>query len=137
MNTISSVREWVTLLAPNAAPRIGMRLRYGIPVLEFVSASLIMPAIAMVSPSCTVTWVCTFLVAKLGEEMLEVVVGWGALTFWLITMVTTPLAFTYGVMFSDTPVLRLPTVLVNSELPDDCAPGAMPCEVKVGTSSPT
>src|SRR5215831_2009972 len=117
MNTINSVREWVMLLLPNAAPTTGMRLRKGMPALAFVSDSLMIPASAMVSPSCTVTWVFTVLVAKLGEEILDVVVACGALTFWLMTMVTTPLAFTYGVMFNETPVLRLPTVLVNNELP--------------------
>src|SRR5436190_6886283 len=137
MKIISSVRDLVALLLPNAKPRIGVRLRTGRPALLLVSASLMIPAKAIVSPSCTVTCVFTVLVAKLGDEIFDVVVGWGALTFWLITIVTTPLAFTNGVMLSETPVLRLPTVLVKSELPDDWAPAAIPCEVRVGTSSPT
>src|SRR6476660_5589742 len=117
MKMISSVRAFDAVFVPKAAPTTGIRLRNGIPDETSVSDSLMMSASAIVSPSCTVTCVCTVLVAKLGDEMLEVVVGCGALTFWLIAMVTTPLAFTYGVIFSDTPVLLLPIVFEKTELP--------------------
>ena len=46
--------------------------------------------------------------------------GSGELTFWLIIIVTIPLEFTRAMMASVTPVLRLLTVFVNTELPPDC-----------------
>ena len=52
-------------------------------------------------------------------------------------MVIMPLELTRARMVNVTPVLAFETVLVNSELPDDCTPCATASELKVGTDSPT
>ena len=50
--------------------------------------------------------------------------GCGALTFWLMTMVTIPLELIRAMMLNVTPELRLLTVFVNTELPLDWTPPA-------------
>src|SRR5579885_1902238 len=69
--------------------------------------------------------------------MLEVVVGCGELTFWLLISVTMPLELTRAMMLRPTPVLWLLTVLVNREFPPSCTPPATAWELSVGTDSPT
>src|SRR5580704_8884869 len=102
-----------------------------------------MPPIATVSPSFTVPWVLTFRCEKEGESMslpeaLEEDSGFGigAVMFWLITMVTTPLGLMRARIFNPTPVLVLWTELANSVVPAVWTPaGAIP--LTVGTESPT
>src|SRR5689334_9320039 len=52
-------------------------------------------------------------------------------------IVTTPLAFTRARIVSPTPVLTFWIVLVNREFPPAVTPGLIPCELSVGTDSPT
>ena len=52
----------------------------------------------------------------------------GALTCWLITMVTTPLELTRAMICSVTPELWLLMVLAKTELPPDCTPLDSACE---------
>ena len=69
MKMTSSVRSLVVDLAPKAIPRTGIRCSQGIPALLEVSDSLMIPPMAMVSPSWTVTWVFTLRVEKDGDWM--------------------------------------------------------------------
>src|SRR5579862_1263813 len=98
----------------------------------------------MVSPSWTVTCVCTDLVAKEGELILLPepcgVVGVGSLTLWLITMVTIPLGVTRATMFSpipvatfEIPVVTDPVMPLAVEL--DCAGTVLPTVMDAGILS--
>ena len=51
---ISSVRDELELLAPKAAPKMGIRCKTGTPPELSVRFSVMMPPIATVSPSSTV-----------------------------------------------------------------------------------
>ncbi len=59
----------------------------------------------------------------------------GALTCWLIIIVTTPLELTRAVMESVTPVLTLLTVFVNGLVPPVVTPLTTACEVSTGTAA--
>lgn len=114
---ISSVRSLLYDREPNNAPTTGIRSNKGTPDRAEVVLSWIWPPMAMVSPSCTVTWVEIDLVAKEGEAILlpdvAEVVASGSLMFWLIINVTMPLGVTRAVIVSPIPVLVLETPVVT------------------------
>src|SRR5215472_19026992 len=61
----------------------------------------------------------------------------GALTCWLMTMVTMALELMRATISRVTPELVFEIVLAKTELPPDCTPEATPCEERVGTCVPT
>src|SRR5271157_2753569 len=137
MKTTNSVRVLVMLCAPNSEPTRGSLCRNGTPAELCRLFSRMMPAMATVSPSCTVTWVEKDRFWKEGDLIwLDAAGACGELTFWLMTMVTMPLELMRARMHRVTPELRLDTVLVNCEVPLWVTP-LTACEVSVGTSSPT
>ena len=104
---------------------------------------MIMPPIAIVSPSSTVTCVLTLRCEKDGELMpLPALpeaasgLGIGAVTSWLITIVTTPLGLTRARIVRPIPVLVFEIELVKRELPF-CCTLEVAIELTVGTESPT
>ena len=54
---MSSERVVLYVREPKTAPRIGSRFRPGIPLVPSLLVSEMMPPIAIVSPSCTVSCV--------------------------------------------------------------------------------
>ena len=134
----SSVRSFEKLFEPNRLPTMGNLCNTGIPADASVLVSWMMPPIAIVSPSCTVTCVLTAFWENEGDWIAELEEGCcGSLTCWLMIIVTMPLGFTRARMLRVTPVLTLEMVLVNSELPPTCTPAPRPCELSVGTVLPT
>src|SRR5581483_5691684 len=97
-----------------------------------------MPPIAIVSPSCTV--ICV-LIERLENDVEALDApsggGSGALTCWLITMVTTPLVLACARIDSVVPVDWVEIEFANGLLPFCWTPPSTADDVITGTWSPT
>jgi len=82
-----------------------------------------MPAIAIVSLSCTVTCVLTLRFENDGDWIADVAAGaMGELTSWLMISVTMPLGSTRAMICSVTPEFRFVMLFANTVFPPFCTP---------------